>query len=182
MGMQRPTKVAFSHIGIHVRDLEKMERFYSDFLELTVTDRGELDTWMGRLPYLFLSPHPQVVLAGGRPEHLSFNIINQISFRVEDFATLRAKYNRMPSLEVSDIHPVTHGNAVSVYFRDPEGNRIELFMDTPWYVGQPLVVPMDLSLPDEELWQWIERLARHQPGFRPIEQWREEIALQMRRH
>jgi hypothetical protein len=41
------------------------------------------------------------------------------------------------------------GAYVSV--RDPEGNRIELFVDTPWYVQQPLRIPMDMNLPDPAL-------------------------------
>ncbi len=177
--------VAFSHVGIHVRDLARMERFYSGFMELTVTDRGTLDTWLGRLPYVFLSADPrehhQIVLAGGRPENLAFNVINQISFRVESFARLRDMHRRMPNEEISDIHPVTHGNALSVYFRDPEGNRIELFIDTPWYVDQPIVIPTDFSLPDDELWQWIENKASKLSGFQPVEEWRATIAERMRR-
>jgi catechol 2,3-dioxygenase len=39
----------------------------------------------------------------------------------------------------------THGNAMSIYFRDPEGNRLEVFMDTPWYCEQPLREPIDLD-------------------------------------
>ncbi len=30
---------------------------------------------------------------------------------------------------------------------DPEGNGIEIFTDTPWYVPQPHGVPIDLSRP-----------------------------------
>jgi catechol-2,3-dioxygenase len=81
---------------------------------------------------------------------------------------------------VRELHPVSHGNALSVYFLDPEGNRIELFVDTPWYVTQPLRIPMDMSLSDTDLWAWAEREARKLPGFKPVEQWRVEIARQMK--
>ena len=81
---------------------------------------------------------------------------------------------------VTEIAPVSHGNALSVYFRDPEGNRIELFVDTPWYVEQPLRIPMDLSLPDAELWKWAEDTARRLPGYRPVEEWRADLAARIR--
>jgi catechol-2,3-dioxygenase len=68
---------------------------------------------------------------------------------------------------------------LSVYFRDPEGNRLELFVDTPWYVKQPLRIPMDMQLSDRELWAWAEAEARKQPGFKPVEQWRAEVARTM---
>jgi catechol-2,3-dioxygenase len=45
---------------------------------------------------------------------------------------------------------VTRGNAWWVYLRDPEGNRLELFIDTPWLVTRPMRLPVDLSLSDEE--------------------------------
>ena len=38
---------------------------------------------------------------------------------------------------VTEVVPVTHGNSVSLYFRDPEGNRIECYLDSPWYCAQP---------------------------------------------
>ena len=60
-------------------------------------------------------------------------------------------------------------------FLDPEGNRVELLIDTPWYVPQPHRVSVDLSLPDEELWASIERHCRPMPGFKPQAVWAAEI-------
>jgi len=80
---------------------------------------------------------------------------------------------------VKELYPASHGNALSVYFHDPEGNRIELFVDTPWYVQQPLRIPMDMNLSDDELWKWAEVEARKQPGFKPVDQWRAEMARRM---
>jgi hypothetical protein len=121
--------------------------------------------------------HHQIVLASGRPEELAFNAINQISFRMGDFAGLREMYRAVQAEKgVSEIAPVSHGNALSLYFRDPEGNRIELFVDTPWYVEQPLRIPMDMSLPDAALWKWAEETARKLPGYKPVDEWRADLA------
>jgi catechol-2,3-dioxygenase len=175
--------IAFSHVGIHVADLKGMEGFYTRLLGLVVTDRGRLDTPRGPVDLVFLSGNPdehhQVVLCSGRPPDLAFNVINQLSFRVETVAALREVHGRLRSEPVSEIAPVTHGNAVSVYFRDPEGNRIELFCDTPWHVTQPMREPIDLSLPDETLMGVLEAQARRMPGFRPRSEWRAEMARRM---
>jgi hypothetical protein len=40
-------------------------------------------------------------------------------------------------------------------------------------------VPMDLNLPDPELWAWAETQARKQPGFMPIDEWRAGMARTM---
>ena len=178
--------ISFSHVGFHVRDIAAMERFYTGLLGLTVTDRGPLDTPLGRLPFVFTSStpleHHQVVLAGGRPEQVSFNVINQISFRMEDFATLRTLQRRLPEFGVESLRPVTHGNAISLYFPDPEGNRIECFCDTPWYVDQPMVIAWDPALSDEALWAWLADTVKLLPGYEPVETWRERIAKRMQTH
>ena len=176
-------RLSFSHVGIFVTDIARMEDFYTRVLGFTVTDRGDLETARGRLQFVFLSrdprEHHQVVMASGRPADLPFNPINQISFRMADFAGVREMYRRLQHEAVSEISPVSHGNALSVYFRDPEGNRLELFVDTPWYVKQPLRVPMDMKLSDRELWAWAEAEARKQPGFKPVEEWRSALSRQM---
>jgi catechol-2,3-dioxygenase len=80
---------------------------------------------------------------------------------------------------VSGIAPVTHGNALSVYAPDPEGNRLELYVDLPWYVTQPLRVPVDLTLDDARIMADAEAHARSLPGFRPRAEWRAEMARRM---
>jgi catechol-2,3-dioxygenase len=179
----RAPSIVFSHFGIHVTDLGRMADFYTRFLGFTVTDRGPLDTPHGRIELAFLSrdpsEHHQIVLVTGRPADAGFNPVNQISFRVDGLPTLREMHARLAREPVTDVQSVSHGNALSVYFRDPEGNRIELFIDTPWHVRQPLRIPMDLSLPDEALWAWAEASARTLPGFKPRAEWRREVASRM---
>ena len=172
-------ELAFSHMGMFVADLARMEDFYTRLLGFTVTDRGKLGTF--ELVFLSRVPreHHQIVMVSGRPADLPFNPINQISFRMAEFAGLREMHRRLVAERVRELHPVSHGNALSLYFLDPEGNRIELFVDTPWYVEQPLRVPMDMSLADGELWAWAEREARKLPGFKPVEEWRSEMAQKM---
>jgi len=173
-------QLAFSHMGIYVADLPRMEDFYTRMLGFAVTDRGNL----GSVKLVFLSrdsrEHHQIVLASGRPDG-GFNPINQISFRMGDFAGLREMHRRLEQEGVKELAPVSHGNALSVYFRDPEGNRIELFVDTPWYVQQPVRIPMDMKLSDAELWQWAEAEARKIPDFKPVEEWRAELSRKLRR-
>lgn len=174
------SSLIFSHMGFYVRDLERMARFYQDVLCFTQTDSGDL----GAVQLVFLSrdptEHHQLVLASGRPADLAFNVINQVSFRVPNLATLRAFLARIQADGgASDVQPVTHGNAISVYLRDPEGNRLELFMDTPWYCEQPLREAVDLAQPDDVILARAETLARSRPKFQPRAQWQAEMARRM---
>ena len=170
-------------MGIFVADPARMEDFYTRVLGFTATDRGELDTPRGKVFLVFLSrdprEHHQIVLASGRPEGLPFNPINQISFRMAEFSGLREMHRRLAAEKVRDLYPVSHGNALSVYFLDPEGNRIELFVDTPWHCRQPVRVPMDMKLDDKALFAWAEAEAKKQPDFMPIDDWRAQQARLM---
>ena len=196
--MTRPG-LSFSHMGFFVHDIKRMEDFYARVLEFTVTDRGPLAGPNGTMNLVFLSrdpdEHHQVVLISGRPESLPFNPINQISFKADSLATLKAMHRRLQEAGSRDIIPVTHGNALSVYALDPEGNRIELYIDTPWYVTQPMREafnfdtpwyveqpmrgPVDLTLDEATLMATVEAHARTLPGFRPRDVWRAEMARRM---
>jgi catechol-2,3-dioxygenase len=170
-------------MGMFVADIARMRDFYTRVLGFTVTDAGEMETPRGRLELVFLSRNPrehhQIVMVTGKPRELAFNPINQISFRMAEFKGLREMYRRLVAEEVKELYPISHGNALSVYFHDPEDNRVELFVDTPWYVKQPLRIPMDMRLSDGELWSWAEREAKKQPGFKPVEEWSAEMARRM---
>ena len=71
---------------------------------------------------------------------------------------------------------LNHGNALSIYFADPEGNTIEVYLDTPWYVPQPLGYEIDLEKTEDELYRETEAICRAKPGFKPMEEWRAEIS------
>ena len=168
--------LSFSHMGFYVRDLGRMARFYKEVMCFFETDRGDL----GPVQLVFLSrdpcEHHQIVLATGRPTDLAFSVINQISLRVPDLAALRAVRDRVRAdPDVTDLLCATHGNAVSIYFRDPEGNRLEVFLDTPWYCEQPLREPIDLDQSDEAVMRAAEALARSRPRFRSRAQWISEM-------
>jgi catechol-2,3-dioxygenase len=79
----------------------------------------------------------------------------------------------------AEMVSVTHGNAVSIYFRDPEGNRIEVFVDTPWYCEQPLREVIDLDLEDEKIWARAEEIAIARPKFQLRSEWQAEMSRHM---
>jgi catechol 2,3-dioxygenase len=178
--LANPNSLKLSHMGFYVRDLERMGRFYREVLGFTETDRGRL----GPVNLIFLtrdpSEHHQLVLASGRPNDSNYSVINQLSFRVPDLKTLKYVHTRaLAEPDVNDMRPATHGNAISIYFRDPEGHRIEVFLDTPWYCEQPLREPVDMSLSDQAIMAHSEQLARSRPKFRTREVWQNELAALM---
>jgi catechol 2,3-dioxygenase len=179
----------FSHMGLSVKNLAAMEKFYTEVMGFSVTDRGQT----AGLDIVFLSrdplDHHQIVLATGRPDELPANTlnpmfgpcINQISFRMGSLADLRAMHTRLKQIGYRDDQMMlgNHGVAWSIYFPDPESNMLEVFVDTDWYMQQPVLVPLDFSKTDAEITELTEALCRSDKGFEPIADWRVRVGRGM---
>jgi len=171
---------AFSHFGIHVTNLERMVEFYTRVLGLIVTDRGRLDGGP-ELAFLSRDPdeHHQMVLVTGRPAGAGYNVVNQISFKLPELADLKTMHTRVRAEGIEQFRIVTHGNAWSIYFADPEGNRVELFVDTPWHTPQPFAAPFDIEAPVDTIFADTEAICRRRPGFEARSAWREAATAKM---
>lgn len=169
-----------AHMGIYVHDRDKMERFYTEVLGLMVTDHGEGRAGM-HLTFMSGNPqnHHQMVLVTGRPDTSGFNPIQQISFMVDSLGDLREVHERALALGATEMRPVTHGNAWSIYFKDPEGNTVEAYLDTPFHVPQPHGKPLDLAKSDEQILRETEAACRQDPGFMPIEEFKSQMAARL---
>ena len=162
----------FSHMGFAVHDIAAMSSYYREVLDFRITDQGKL----GDIDLVFLSrnqnEHHQIVMASGRPPTLNFNPINQISFRVPNLSYLKLFRKRaLAHSKTHDLVGICHGNALSIYFRDPEGNRVEIFFDTPWYCEQPLRQQIDFDLSEEEIMMIAHQSALSRPGYCSREEW-----------
>ncbi len=181
--MSTPPRAMFSHVGIHVHDLDKMIEFYTQLLGLELTDRGTLNI-PGQPKIAFLSSDPnehhQVALAEGRVDADNTAVIlNQVSFCVDGLPELRAMQSAAEALGVKPFLPINHGNAWAVYFKDPEGNTIEIFARSPIHVRQPVTDPLDLSLSNEEIVANTERVYASAEDCQPADAWRESFAKRL---
>ncbi len=169
--MQKPPNAQLTHIGLFCRNLDAMIAFYQRLLGLVVTDKGDYSA--GHIAFLSRNPeeHHQFVLASGRPADSGFSPINQISFRVDSLDDLKQFYSALLRDKVQIQRTITHGNAWSIYFTDPEDNRVELYTPSPWYVAQPFAIPIDLNEPVEALLAQTEALLRDNPTRMPMEEW-----------
>jgi catechol-2,3-dioxygenase len=75
-----------------------------------------------------------------------------------------------------------HGNAWSLYYKDPEGNGLECFVDTPFHVAQPVAAEeFDLDLSDEDIEAWTRKLCQSGGDFQPMSQWRESFVARLKK-
>ncbi|WP_231731534.1 VOC family protein [Colwellia sp. TT2012] len=123
--------------------------------------------------FLSRSPkeHHQIVL-NPRQSHRSIESpIDHIPFRVESISALIGFNSALNQATNISIQTVSHDSAWSIYFRDPEGNRFEIFTDTPWYVNQPCKFDINLEQTDEALMQYTLDKIKNMAGFLAAEEW-----------
>jgi catechol-2,3-dioxygenase len=164
--------VTISHVGLFCRDLMMMREFYTKVLGFIVTDE--------ELPNMcFLSQNPtdhhQIGLFPGRYAKDEVPQVQQLSFRLGSLGEVKKMHKCLVDAGVTKMNCTSHGIAWCVYFHDPEGNRLEFFADTEWYVKQPCADPIDFSLTEEEIYRHTESLNRTHEDFQPMKQWREKF-------
>jgi catechol-2,3-dioxygenase len=175
-------RIQFTHTGIFCADLDGMVAFYCAKIGFIVSDSGVASTGH-RLFFLTQDPqiHHQLVLFDGKPTGLPFNPINQLSFLLESLEDLQAYYRKAREFDLA-VEQVDHGNAWSMYFKDPEGNPIEMYVDSPFYTAQPCREPLDLALPAADIVTITQAMCRRRPNFMTRDDWifatRERIRLQ----
>jgi catechol-2,3-dioxygenase len=132
------------HIGLYCFDLAVEGAFYTDVVGLTKTDE-DLEHGL-----VFLSSRPEVehhelLLAAGRNVGDEAHVVQQVSFRCPSLADVIGYYKRFQERSVRLDMVVSHGNAIGVYFYDPEGNRCEIYCSTGLIARQPFLQGVNLE-------------------------------------
>src|SRR6267143_141660 len=152
-----PRVTGLGHVGIYVRDLERMVAFYRDVMGMQITKQN----W--RAGVVFLSADPdtvdhEIALMRGRPEGADPHLIQQISMRAASLDDLRAFHRRLVAEDYRIEEVVNHASAIGCYFFDPEGNRTEVFWVTGRPCWVPTVSPIDIHQSDEAVLAEVDRV------------------------
>jgi catechol 2,3-dioxygenase len=121
------------HIVIKVRSLERSRRFYTEVLGLDL---------MEELPQV-----KAVFLASNRRDHHELALVEigegagapnpgdiglaHFAFRLREMEDLRAAYLELKKRNVPISFTVNHGVTRSIYFLDPDGYQLEVYVDNP---------------------------------------------------
>jgi len=149
--------IGLGHVGIYVRDLQRMVAFYRDTLGLRVTKQN----W--RAGIVFLSADPEgadheIALFRGRSDDVDSRLINQISLRVATLDDLRTFHRRLVAAGLRIDALVNHVSALGCYYFDPEGNRSEVFWVTGRACRVPIAHSIDIDQPDDAVLAEIDKL------------------------
>ena len=178
--MTAAPRLTLSHSTRAARDMDTMVAFYCDVLGFHVTNRGKVSD-DAEITFISQDPneHHQVALVGGVDNDPQFMFADHLAFRVDSLDAVRAVKARLEEAGVEGVAPVSHGNAWSVYFTDPEGNGIECFTDTPFHVAQPYLEGLRIEMSNSEILEHTRSALADKPEFQPIEQYQAALEAKL---
>ncbi|MEO0691853.1 MAG: VOC family protein [Pseudomonadota bacterium] len=130
MSATAPAETRVGHIHLKVSDLDRAIAFYGDVLGFSLTQRyGDRAAFLGAGGY-----HHHIGLntwhslgAGPAPERAAG--LYHSAFLYPDRASLGAALQRVLDHGTPLDGAADHGVSEAVYFRDPDGNGVELYRD-----------------------------------------------------
>ena len=125
---QTPLKPSrFAHFVLRVRDLERAMSWYADVVGMEVVHRGERLAFMS-----YDAEHHRIALAQTPVEDEPIPGapgLDHVAFAFDTLGDLLSTYLRLKAAGIVPYWPINHGPSTSLYYRDPDGNGVELFVD-----------------------------------------------------
>jgi 4-oxalocrotonate tautomerase family enzyme len=118
-----PVIFGLGHLLIQATDLSAAEKFYIDFLGLTVRTR---ESFRGGRDLIVT--HQGLGITTGRPA-VDENVVEHIAFRGRGIEQIAERARELGITIVRGPEPSGYG--LSLYLLDPDGNKIEVFGDAP---------------------------------------------------
>jgi catechol-2,3-dioxygenase len=117
----------FAHFVLRTGQVDKMAEWYKSVLAARIVFRDE------RLCFLsYDDEHHRLALiqipglAPRDPEHAG---TDHVAYSYRDLGDLLSNYKRLKAHGILPHWPINHGVTTSMYYRDPDNNRVELQID-----------------------------------------------------
>ena len=168
--------MGLGHFGYFVRDLEVMKDFWGTFMGMKLTKCNDGAAFYSADPQGV--DHEIAIMQGPGTVHEGEGgddapLIQQLSLRVNSLNDVRDFKRRAIEKGYTIDRLVTHASAIGLYFRDPEGNRVETFWLTGLTSWAIVSVPIDIDRPDDEVMADVRRVwevsKRVEMGVKPAE-------------
>ncbi len=138
------------HVVIKMRDLEAAKHFYRDILGMKITDEREgfgvffrFDDYHHDIAVFKVNEDAEA------PQKNQVGLAH-IALIADSLETVKSMYQTLKAHDVPIVRTVDHGITRSVYFKDPEGNELEIYCEVPevdWHTVDTIIKadPIDLE-------------------------------------
>ena len=126
--MAKPVK--FAHVVYQTRQYDAMIAWYEMVFEARVVHRDPALAFMtyDDEHHRFAFANLDVLNPGGSGGRGTIGV-NHVAYTYAGIGDLLETYARMKSAGITPYWPIPHGTTLSMYYKDPDGNRMELQVD-----------------------------------------------------
>lgn len=122
------------HVLIKVADIERSKAFYTGVLGLVVIEQdpehgGVFLALKGQSHVLDLSPIAAAAAESSRVDERPG--VHHVAFVVESEEALRESYFTLKRHGIEILRMMDHVSQKSIYFKDPDGNLLEIYYELP---------------------------------------------------
>jgi catechol-2,3-dioxygenase len=125
---QTVTPAKLAHLVLMTRDLPRLRDWYRTVLQATVTVEDPMLSFLS-----YDDEHHRIAFIGMPdlpPRAAGPQVgLHHIAFTYRSLDELLRTYERLKQLGIEPYWPIHHGVTISMYFRDPDGNSVELQVD-----------------------------------------------------
>ena len=121
----RPAR--FAHFVLRVRDIEQAVAWYEEVLGMEMVHDA------GKIAFMsFDEEHHRIALAetpvdAELPPGAAG--LDHVAYAFDTLGDLLSTYKRLEARGIEPYWPINHGPSTSLYYKDPDGNGVELFVD-----------------------------------------------------
>jgi catechol 2,3-dioxygenase len=120
------------HVNLYVRSAERSMQWYEEILGLHVYDFRP--GWAAFMSADLEKSHEVALMQVGDDAPLQQKGqvgLNHLAWMMESLDDLKAMYSRLKEKGVKIDNIVDHGLSIGIYFRDPDGNGLEVSYELP---------------------------------------------------
>jgi catechol-2,3-dioxygenase len=127
--MTEPIKPTFHHFNLKTTQLQALVDWYSTVVGADVVFKDETGAWLSNDP----ANHRIALLAfpgfEDDPDKDTRTGLHHSAFEYDAFEELNSSYLRLRGEGIEPDYCIDHGMTLSYYYRDPDGNYVELQVD-----------------------------------------------------
>lgn len=136
----RPIKLA--HVVLRTPQFDESVRWWSTVLQAEIRHRNDFLAFL-----TYDDEHHRLAIVSApklQANDRSIAGLEHVAFTYADLDALLATYVRLKAEGIVPVVPINHGMTVSLYYADPDGNQVELQVDTMDPVGAEAFMASDV--------------------------------------